>query len=72
MAPNLDPTKLEQNSALPIGARIKVDPWTDRVELINAKPTHITSTREKMPFEITPFAPYLTRFSSTGTGTPQK
>jgi hypothetical protein len=72
LAPNLDPTKLEQISALPIGARIKVDPWTDQVELINAKPVHITSTREKMPFEITPFAPYLTRFSSTGTGTPQK
>ena len=44
-----------------------MDPWTDHVELINAKPVHITSAREKMPFEITPFAPYLTRFSSTGT-----
>jgi hypothetical protein len=72
LAPNLDPTKLEQISALPIGARVKVDPWTDQVELINAKPAHITSAREKMPFEITPFAPYLTRFSSTGTGTQQK
>src|ERR1700685_1079333 len=72
LAPNLDSTKLEQISALPIGARVKVDPWTDQVELINAKPVHITSTREKMPFEITPFAPYLTRFSSTGTGTTQK
>jgi hypothetical protein len=72
LAPNLDPTKLEQISALPIGARVKVDPWTDQVELINAKPVHLISVREKMPFEITPFAPYLTRFSSTGTGTPQK
>ncbi len=72
LAPDLNPTKLEQISALPIGARIKVDPWTDQVELINAKPAHITSAREKMPFEITPFAPYLTRFSSTGTGTQQK
>jgi hypothetical protein len=64
LAPNLDSTKLEQISALPIGARVKVDPWTDQVELINAKPVHITSTREKMPFEITPFAPHLTRFNS--------
>ena len=72
LAPSLDPTKLEQISALPIGARIKVDPWTDQVELINAKPVHITSAREKMPFEITPFAPYLTRFSNTGTSAPQK
>ncbi len=72
LAPSLDPTKLEQISALPIGARIKVDPWTDQVELINAKPVHITSAREKMPFEITPFAPYLTRYSNTGTSAPQK
>jgi hypothetical protein len=64
LAPNLDPAKLEQISALPIGARVKVDPWTDQVELINAKPVHLTSAREKMPFEITPFAPYLTRFNS--------
>jgi hypothetical protein len=70
LAPNLDSAKLEQISALPIGARVKVDPWTDQVELINAKPVHITSAREKMPFEITPFAPYLTRFSSAGTSAP--
>ncbi len=72
LAPNLDPTKLEQISALPIGARVKVDPWTDQVELINAKPVHLLAAREKLPFEITPFAPYLTRFSSTRTGPPQK
>lgn len=70
LAPNLDPTKLEQISALPIGARVKVDPWTDQVELINAKPVHLLAAREKLPFEITPFAPYLTRFSSTRTGPP--
>jgi hypothetical protein len=72
LAPSLDPTKLEQISALPIGARIKVDPWTDQVDLINAKPVHLTSAREKMAFEITPFAPYLTRFSNTGTTAPHK
>jgi hypothetical protein len=72
LAPNLDPTKLEQISALPIGARVKVDPWTDQVELINAKPVRLISAREKLPFEITPFAPYLTRYSGTRTDATQK
>jgi hypothetical protein len=64
LAPNLDPKKLEQIAALPIGARLKVDPWTDQVEMINAKPVRIQSVREKMPFEITPFEPHLTRFNN--------
>src|SRR5712675_2784308 len=33
-APNLDPSKIDQIAALPIGARVKLDPWTDRVELL--------------------------------------
>ena len=61
-APNLDPSKLDQIAALPIGARVKLDPWSDRVDLIKSKPVHLLSTREKMPFEITPFMPYLVRF----------
>jgi hypothetical protein len=63
-APNLDPSKLDQIAALPIGARVKLDPWSDRVELIKAKPVHLLSMREKMPFEITPFMPYLVRFNN--------
>jgi hypothetical protein len=61
-APNLDPTKLDQIAALPIGARVKLDPWSDRVELIKAKPVRLLSIREKMAFELTPFMPYLARF----------
>jgi hypothetical protein len=67
-APNLQPMKLDQIAALPIGARIKVDPWTDRVELLHAKPIPLLSAREKMPFELTPFMPYLTRYQKPGTG----
>ena len=67
-APNLEPTKLDQIAALPIGARLKLDPWSDRVELIKAKPLPLLSAREKMPFEITPFMPYLTRFQKPGSG----
>jgi hypothetical protein len=67
-APNLQPTKIDQIAALPIGARLKVDPWSDHVELIKAKPLPLLSAREKMPFEITPFMPFLTRYQKPGAG----
>jgi hypothetical protein len=66
-APNLDDKKLDQIAALPLGGRIKVDPWSDQVELSKAKPVALTSAREKLEFEITPFFPYLTRLSTGGT-----
>lgn len=66
-APALDPRRLDQIAALPLGGRIKVDPWSDQVEMSKAKPVALTSAREKLEFEITPFFPYLTRLSSGGT-----
>jgi hypothetical protein len=63
-APALDEKRLDQIAALPLGGRIKVDPWSDQVELSKAKPVALTSAREKMEFEITPFFPYLSRLSS--------
>jgi hypothetical protein len=65
-APALDEKRLDQIAALPLGGRVKVDPWTDQVELSKAKPVALTSAREKMEFEITPFFPYLTRLSTGG------
>jgi Peptidase family M48 len=65
-APALDEKRLDQIAALPLGGRIKVDPWTDQVELSKAKPVTLTSAKEKMEFEITPFFPYLTRLSTGG------
>jgi hypothetical protein len=66
-SPALDDKRLDQIAALPLGGRIKVDPWTDRVELSKAKPVALTSASEKMEFEITPVFPYLTRLSTGGT-----
>src|SRR6202167_1751848 len=65
-APKLEPERTDQIAALPLGGRIKLDPWTDQVELAKAKPVALASSREKMPFEITPFFPYLTRISTPG------
>jgi hypothetical protein len=56
-------------AALPIGGRVKVDPWNDKLELIKSKPVGTVAEREKMPFEVTPFMPYLTRFGND-TGKP--
>ncbi|MGA8489599.1 MAG: M48 family metalloprotease [Terriglobales bacterium] len=61
--PALDPTKLDQIAALPLGGRVKLNPWTDRVELIKAAPVGIISARDKMPFEVTPFFPRLSRIT---------
>ena len=51
-------------AALPIGGRVKLDVWYDRLELIKSKPIGTVAEREKMPFEVTPFMPYLTRFNA--------
>jgi hypothetical protein len=63
-APNLDDEKLDQLAALPLGGRVKLDPWEDGVEMIKAAPMTITNVRDKMPFELTPFFPRLIRLNS--------
>ena len=59
-----DAKKNTQIAALPIGGRVKLDVWYDRLELIKSKPIGTVAEREKMPFEVTPFMPYLTRFNA--------
>ena len=47
--------------ALPLGARIKVDPFDDQLHLLKFKAASPGAEYEKMPFEITPTILYLTR-----------
>jgi hypothetical protein len=61
-SPQLQPDKLDQIAALPMGSRIKVDPWNDQAQMLKTAPVALESVREKMPFEITPFMPYLRRY----------
>jgi Peptidase family M48 len=69
-APQVDWNKLDQIAALPLGGRVKLNPWDDKVELVKSQPVAITSARDKMPFEVTPFFPRLTRTGTTdNTGT---
>jgi len=48
-------------AALPLGGRIKVDPWTDQLRMLKSKPVGTVPESEKMPFGVTPFIIYLTR-----------
>jgi len=62
--PALDMNKLDQIAALPLGGRVKINPWDDKAEMVKTAPVAITSARDKMPFEVTPFFPRLARFGA--------
>ena len=64
--PQLDEQRIDQIAALPLGGRIKLDPWTDQVNLAQGQPVTLATVREKMPFELTPFFPYLSRLPNSG------
>jgi hypothetical protein len=51
--------------ALPLGGRIKVEPWSDQLLLLKSKPVGGVAENEKMPFEVAPFILYLTRQGDT-------
>jgi Peptidase family M48 len=61
-APKLEPGSVDQIAALPLGARIMVDAWNDDIRLVKSKPVNLISAKDKMPFEVTPLIPYLTRY----------
>jgi hypothetical protein len=63
-APALEPDKLDQIAALPLGSRVKLNPWTNQLALVKTRPLALLSTREKMSFEVTPFVLYLTRIEA--------
>lgn len=60
-SPPAEGEKLEQFVALPLGSRVRLDPWSNQITLIKAKPVPILSARDKLPFEVTPFMIYLSR-----------
>jgi hypothetical protein len=61
MDPKSNPQKI---AALPLGGRVKIDPWNDYLSMIKSKPIGTVAEREKMPFEVTPFMPYLMRYGA--------
>ncbi len=65
--PAIENTKLDQIAALPLGGRVKVNPWDNTAEMVKTAPVAITSARDKMPFEVTPFFPRLSRYGANAT-----
>jgi len=48
-------------AALPLGGRIKVEPWNNQLQMLKSKPVGTVTENEVTPFELTPFILYLTR-----------
>jgi Peptidase family M48 len=62
-APELRPGDAAQTAALPLGSRIKMDPWTDQLQLAKTRKVPLLTAREKLPLQVTPFMLRLTRES---------
>jgi hypothetical protein len=59
-APELKTERLDQIAALPLGARLALDPWSSRLELIRNAAQLPGSARERVvPLTISPLIPYL-------------
>jgi hypothetical protein len=61
-APKLDQDNLTQIAALPLGSRLKTDPWDDKVFALHFSPSPLLNARDKMPLEITPVYYRLQRY----------
>lgn len=52
--PKLNNTDLKQQAAMPLGAFLRFDPWTDQVIQMHSAYEPLLSARDKLPFEVTP------------------
>ena len=67
-APPLMPEQLEQIAALPLGARLVMDPWSNQLDLIRTPAVPLSWAREKLALAITPMSPYL-KYVDSAAGT---
>lgn len=63
-APPLQADDLQQIDALPLGSRLRIDPWSDEVVSLHFLPAPLLSARDKMPFEVTPVYYRLQRYKA--------
>ena len=70
MAPELHLDRPDEIEALPLGARIKLDPWTEELQLLKTRNVALISAREKLPFEVTPFMLHLVRENGPSNSAP--
>jgi hypothetical protein len=65
-APALEVDNPLQIAALPLGSRVKLDPWAGQLKFVKARPPRIYSAKDKLALEVTPFSPYLVRLKAAG------
>ncbi|MGC1450660.1 MAG: M48 family metalloprotease [Candidatus Sulfotelmatobacter sp.] len=65
-APVLELDNPQQIAALPLGSRVKLDPWAGQLKFVKARPPRIYSPKDKLALEVTPFSPYLVRLKPAG------
>jgi hypothetical protein len=58
-APLLDETLATQMAALPLGAKLVVNPWNGRIELFRSEPLAALAPYERAELAVTPFMPLL-------------
>jgi hypothetical protein len=66
--PTLNTNRLDQITALPLGSRLKVDPWDDRVIPLEFHATPNLNATDKRPFEATPIHPLLAFYAGPTAG----
>ena len=64
-APELRIRDTSQIAALPLGSRIRIDPWSNQLHLLKTPAMVPLTAKEKLPFQITPFMLHLTREDPT-------
>jgi hypothetical protein len=53
--------QVDQVAALPLGSRVVLDAWSDKITMLRGQAPRPQSASEKMPFEVTPFLLHLKR-----------
>ena len=71
-APPLMPDSLEQIAALQLGARLILDPWSDKLTLDRSSAVPLTSIREKVPLAVTPLMPVIRYAEPPNAGPPAR
>lgn len=66
----LDMNDLKQQAAMPLSAFLRVDPWTDQVIQLHAPYEPLLSSRDKMPFEVTPVYMKLSYYKAPAPAAP--
>ena len=69
--PELKTARGEQVAALPLGSRLKLDPWTNQLRMLEGKPTAPRDAGDEAHFGVAPLMIHLTRAPEALAAEPQ-